>query len=94
MGANRFDISIIKANVDKQMAEMGKIGLCMKRFQADVVMDETRFENLHIDDIISIKGRRVRIVRVGKECFTGCELHDNNVYCPLKDSCAFGKWEE
>jgi hypothetical protein len=90
--AKRFDISILKKGVTETMDEMGRIGLCMRRFRADVIMDEDAFDALEADAIIEVDERKVRIVKIGKECFDGCELNDAGSYCPLKNNCAFGMW--
>jgi len=90
----KFDISIIKSGVDDAMDKMERIGLCMRRFKADIVMDETSFDALKLHDVIEINGRRLAIVQIGKRCFDECQLYSNEAYCPLKHHCAFGMWSE
>ena len=90
--AKRFDFSILKEHVDEEMDGMDRIGFCMQRFKADLTMREAHFKALHVGDIIDVNDRKVLIVKIGKECFEGCSVYDNRLYCPLKLNCAFGMW--
>ena len=66
----KFDISIIKSGVDDAMDKMERVGLCMRRFKADIVMDETSFDALKLHDVIEINGRRLAIVQIGSAVLT------------------------
>ena len=66
----KFDISIIKSGVDDAMDKMERIGLCMRRFKADIVMDETSFDALKLHDVIEINGRRLAIVQMASVALT------------------------
>ena len=88
----KFDISIIRSGVYEAMDKMGRVGLCMRRFKADMVMNDSSFDALKLYDIIEINGRKLTIVQIGKRCFDECSLYTNESYCPLKGCCAFGMW--
>ncbi|NCB03329.1 MAG: hypothetical protein EOM67_14420 [Spirochaetia bacterium] len=88
----RWEVSIVGADTVKYIEETVFKGLCMDKFKADFIVDNIDFSHLVVGDIIPINSRSLVIDQVGKGCYEGCVLHDKNLYCPLRNGCAFGHW--
>ena len=88
----RWEVSILGSDSVERIKQANPKGLCMLKFKADFIVETIDFSQLQVGDIISINERNLVIDQVGKSCYEGCELHDNNLPCPLRDNCAFGHW--
>jgi len=88
----RWEVSILGSDSVERIKQANPKGLCMLKFRTDFIVETIDFSQLQVGDIISINERSLVIDQVGKSCYEGCELHDNNLACPLRDNCAFGHW--
>jgi len=88
----KWEVSIINSDIIERIKKANPKGLCMRKFKADFIVDDLDFSQLQIGNIIPINGKILMIDQVGKSCYEGCVLHDNNLDCPLRDGCAFGHW--
>ena len=65
-------------------------GLCLKRFHADLVVE--RLLSHEAGDVIEIDGKNYEIAKLGKKCFSECELlAELGEKCPLATGVGFGK---
>lgn len=88
----RWEVSIIDSNCANLIKNSNPKGLCMMKFKADFTVDKKDFALLKVGDTININERVLVVDKVGKSCYKGCVLNDNNLPCPLKNGCAFGHW--
>lgn len=88
----RWEVSIIGLDIIDLIKKANPQGLCMRKFKADYIIDDIDFSQIQIGDSILIDDKILIIDQVGKSCYDGCVLHDNNLYCPLRNGCAFGHW--
>lgn len=66
-------------------------GLCSRRFHADFTTTGVDYGRLQAGDTLTVEGRELTIVRVGKDCHPGCALVQQGRSCRLKNNCAFAK---
>lgn len=88
----RWEVSIIDSGCIELIKQAKPKGLCMIKFKADFTVDLIDFKQLQVGDILTVNNKKLVLDQVGKPCYEGCVLHDNNLDCPLKDGCAFGHW--
>lgn len=83
--------SLIDSVVNEWQNENKKdcIGICVKKFKADFVIDN--LSKYKLNDEIEVNGETCRVIQVGKRCFPDeCPLYKkNNASCPLKDGVLF-----
>ena len=92
--SKRYDVSFIIEEIPQIIEDMNYVGLCMRRFKADYTVNSSLFSTFKVGKIIEIENKKVKIVRIGKDCFENCVLFQNNEYCPLLTNVAFGMWVE
>ena len=90
----KFDVSLIGQHTLVAMDAIHRIGLCMKKFQADVVLSEKEFAALQEGMVLEIAKRKMVVKTIGKGCYDDCILYSSKASCPLRDGCAFGIWLE
>lgn len=83
-----YDISLMDEKLIKYIEE-NQDGLCMKKFHADIITNNIDYFTLKPGDIIEVNNRKIRLIKVGKSCFSECKL--NNKPCPLSKNVAFGE---
>ncbi len=72
-------------------AARGPKGLCSRRFRADFVTTDVDYGKLHVGDVVTVDGRELTIIRVGKDCHPECGLVRQGRVCRLKNNCAFAE---
>ena len=82
-----FDISLMDEKMINYMNSNN--GLCMKKFHADIITSDIDYLSLNVGDIIDVNGKKIRLTKVGKSCFSECIL--DNKPCPLSKNVAFGE---
>ncbi|MDL2258050.1 hypothetical protein LJC42_02680 [Eubacteriales bacterium OttesenSCG-928-K08] len=85
-------LSLIGASALDQVEQMGKRGLCMHRYYANIVIDGLEGGMLKKGDVLRIGQARVQITQVGKRCFDECVQvqEGTSADCPLH-TCLFAK---
>lgn len=64
-------------------------GFCTKKFKADIVTQGIDYEALKAGDVLEPEGRKIRITKVGKPCFSDCPVE--NKPCILNHNVAFAE---
>lgn len=66
-------------------------GLCVKRFDANLLTDGLDYARLAAGQRLRIGGASVELSAVGKRCFDDCAMRMRGERCPLYKGCAFGR---
>lgn len=82
-----YDISLMDKTMVQYMKDNN--GLCMKKFHADIITSNIDYLNLKVGDIITVNNKKIRLIKVGKSCFSECSL--TNKPCLLSKYVAFGE---
>lgn len=67
-------------------------GLCSTKFQANLITKDLHYKNLQPGNKLNINGLPFLVESVGKDCFIECTMRNRSA-CPLRDGCAFGRFE-
>lgn len=85
----KYSLIDSKVNEWQNNNKKDSIGICVKKFKADFVIDN--LSKYKLNDEIEINGETCHVKQVGKRCFPDeCPLYKmNNTSCPLKDGVLF-----
>lgn len=76
-------VSMLPAQAEQRIDELGRPGLCMKKFAANMVVDGLGI--MREGESLSASGAELRITQVGKPCFADdCDFTQAGEPCPLR----------
>ena len=90
--SKKYEICLMDAKATEAIKSMD--GLCTKRFHADIITADLDYEQLETGDVLVLGEKKIRIQKVGKECFAECPLPADQKPCILSKSVAFGEYIE
>lgn len=82
-----YDISLMEESMVNYIK--GQDGLCFEKFHADIITKDIDYSKLKVGDKLVIDGKKIKIVKVGKQCFKECNHHSKP--CLLSKNVAFAK---
>ena len=84
-------VSILSLNSRKLIDKNDYKGLCTKRFQENVTIENLNVKEFKIGDRIKISSSIIEITSTKKKCHKECFLYKNGRKCPLIDNVIFAR---
>ncbi len=86
----RAGVSLMASEIEEEIKTID--GFCTKKFKADHLTKGLVYKSLKEGDILEANGRKIRITKVGKRCFSDCPVPKEQKPCILNRNVAFGEY--
>lgn len=84
-------ISIISEEGRATLEILKEHGLCSKRFQENITIDNLVINKYKVGDMLKLGVTMLQITKTEKKCFSDCNLYKNNKPCILTEGILYCK---
>ena len=84
-------LSLLSSSAETEMDVMGRPGLCMGRFSANLLIDGAALPTLPAGTRLRIGDAVIELSAIRKKCFPECTLVSSGSPCPLRAGCRFAR---
>ncbi len=90
-GPGDRQIILMSKNAAKTVENDKRNGLCFKKFQESIQVDEIKLENYPIGSIFKIDDVEIQISKFGKKCYAECSIIQSKQSCILTTAVVFAR---